>query len=153
MSEVKHLLILIHSRSGTNRTLGEAVLVGARKANIAIRVKAPQEADELDLLWMDGVIFISPEHFGSMAGLLKDFFERTFYPTENQLQGRAMAIVIGTGLDGVGALESIQRICRGYRFREVQEALILKTPITETHLKQCEQLGEAMAIGLEAGIF
>ncbi|MGA1109617.1 MAG: flavodoxin family protein [Pseudomonadales bacterium] len=153
MSEVKHLLILIHSRSGTNRTLGEAVLVGARKANVAIRVKAPQEADELDLLWMDGVIFISPEHFGSMAGLLKDFFERTFYPTENQLQGRAMAIVIGTGLDGVGALESIQRICRGYRFREVQEALILKTPITETHLQQCEQLGEAMAIGLEAGIF
>jgi len=153
VSEVKHLLILIHSRSGTNRTLGEAVLVGARKANIAIRVKAPQEADELDLLWMDGVIFISPEHFGSMAGLLKDFFERTFYPTENQLQGRAMAIVIGTGLDGVGALESIQRICRGYRFREVQEALILKTPITETHLHQCEQLGEAMAIGLEAGIF
>ena len=153
MSEVKHLLILIHSRSGTNRTLGEAVLVGARKANVAIRVKAPQEADELDLLWMDGVIFISPEHFGSMAGLLKDFFERTFYPTENQLQGRAMAIVIGTGLDGVGALESIQRICRGYRFREVQEALILKTPITETHLHQCEQLGEAMAIGLESGIF
>ena len=153
MSEVKHLLILIHSRSGTNRTLGEAVLVGARKANVAIRVKAPQEADELDLLWMDGVIFISPEHFGSMAGLLKDFFERTFYPTENQLQGRAMAIVIGTGLDGVGALESIQRICRGYRFREVQEALILKTPITETHLQLCEQLGEAMAIGLEAGIF
>jgi len=153
VSEVKHLLILIHSRSGTNRTLGEAVLVGARKANVAIRVKAPQEADELDLLWMDGVIFISPEHFGSMAGLLKDFFERTFYPTENQLQGRAMAIVIGTGLDGVGALESIQRICRGYRFREVQEALILKTPITETHLHQCEQLGEAMAIGLEAGIF
>jgi hypothetical protein len=56
-------------------------------------------------------------------------------------------------LDGVGALESIQRICRGYRFREVQEALILKTPITETHLEQCEQLGEAMAIGLESGIF
>lgn len=153
MSEVKHLLILIHSRSGTNRALGEAVLVGARKANVAIRVKAPQEADEHDLRWMDGVIFISPEHFGSIAGLLKDFFERTFYPTENQLQGRAMAIVIGTGLDGVGALESIRRICRGYRFREVQEALIVKTPITQTHLEQCEQLGEAMAIGLEAGIF
>jgi NAD(P)H-dependent FMN reductase len=153
VSEIKHLLILIHSRSGTNKTLGEAVLVGARRANVAIRVKAPQEADELDLFWMDGVIFVSPEHFGSLAGLLKDFFERTFYPTENQLQGRAMAIVIGTGLDGVGALEGIRRICRGYRFREVQEALIVKTPVTQTHLEQCEQLGEAVAIGLEAGIF
>ena len=102
---------------------------------------------------MDGVIFISPEHFGSIAGLLKDFFERTFYPTEDQLQGRAMAIVIGTGLDGAGALDSIRRICTGYRFREVQDALVIRAPVTKAHLEQCRHLGEAMGMGLEAGIF
>ena len=149
----KHLLIIVHSRSGTNQALGRAVVEGAREADIEIRLKAPEEADENDLFWMDGVIFVSPEHFGLLAGLLKDFFERTFYPTENQLQGRAMAIVIGTGLDGAGALSSIQRICTGYRFKEVQEALIIKAPICDEDLAACRALGTAMALGLEAGIF
>ena len=149
----KHLLILVHSRSGTNQALGRAIEVGAQDADIEIRLKAPEEADENDLFWMDGVIFVSPEHFGLIAGLLKDFFERTFYPTENQLQGRAMAIVIGTGLDGEGALSSIRRICTGYRFKEVQEALIIKTPILDQDLAACRALGAAMALGLEAGIF
>ena len=77
----KHLLIIVHSRSGTNQALGRAVVEGAREADIEIRLKAPEEADENDLFWMDGVIFVSPERFGLLAGLLKDFFERTFYPT------------------------------------------------------------------------
>ena len=149
----KRLLIIVHSRGGTNQALGRATVGGARDADIEIRLKAPEEADEKDLLWMDGVIFVSPEHFGSIAGLLKDFFERTFYPTENQLQGRPMAIVIGTGLDGAGALSSIRRICTGYRFKEVQEALILKTPIRDEDLNACRALGAAMGLGLETGIF
>ena len=64
-----------------------------------------------------------------------------------------MAIVIGTGLDGAGALSSIRRICTGYRFKEVQEALIVKTPIRNEDLAACRTLGTAMALGLEAGIF
>ena len=64
-----------------------------------------------------------------------------------------MAIVIGTGLDGGGALSSIRRICTGYRFKEVQEALIIKTPIRDEDLDACRALGTAVGLGLEAGIF
>ena len=48
-----------------------------------------------------------------------------------------VAIVIGTGLDGAGALSSIGRICTGYRFKEVQEALIIKAPICDEDLVAC----------------
>ena len=61
--------------------------------------------------------------------------------------------MIGTGLDGAGALSSIRRICTGYRFKEVQEALIIKAPICDEDLAACRALGTAMALGLEAGIF
>ena len=52
-----------------------------------------------------------------------------------------------------GALSSIRRICTGYRFKEVQEALIIKAPICDEDLAACRALGTAMALGLEAGIF
>ena len=58
-TNVKHLLIIVHSRSGNNQALGQAVVEGARQADIEIRLKAPEEADENDLFWMDGVIFVS----------------------------------------------------------------------------------------------
>ena len=56
----KHLLIIVHSRSGTNQALGQAVVEGAREADVEIRLKPPEEADVNDLFWMDGVIFVSP---------------------------------------------------------------------------------------------
>ena len=49
-TNIKHLLIIVHSRSGTNQALGQAVVEGARQADIEIRLKAPEEADENDLV-------------------------------------------------------------------------------------------------------
>lgn len=127
----KHLLIIYHSRSGTNQQLVDAIQAGVERdpGHVTLRIKTAFAADEADLLWADATIFVSPEHFGYMAGALKDFFERTFYPTENQVAGRSISIVIGTGLDGQGALASIRKICTGYRFKEVQPPIIApKTP-------------------------
>ena len=117
----KHLLLIYHSRSGTNQRLVDAIQTGIERdeCGVILRTKTAFGADADDLLWADGTIFVSPEHFGYMAGALKDFFERTFYPTENQVAGRSISIVIGTGLDGQGALASIRKICTGYRFKEV----------------------------------
>ncbi len=87
----KHLLIIYHSRSGTNQQLVDAIQAGVERdpSNVTLRIKTAFAADEADLLWANATIFVSPEHFGYMAGALKDFFERTFYPTENQVAGRS----------------------------------------------------------------
>ena len=151
----KHLLLIYHSRSGSNQRLADAIQAGVERdqGNVTLRVKTAFAADEDDLLWAVATIFVSPEHFGYMAGALKDFFERTFYPTEHQVAGRSMAIVIGTGLDGQGALASIRKICTGYRLKEVQPPIIVIGPPSADDLSACETLGATFAAGLEAGVF
>ncbi len=52
-----------------------------------------------------------------------------------------------------GALSSITRICKGYKFKEIQEPLIIVGELTEEGKTRCEELGMGMAAGLEAGIF
>jgi multimeric flavodoxin WrbA len=85
--------------------------------------------------------------------LLKDFFERTYYPAQDQLRGRPFALFVCAGNDGSGAVSSIQRIARGYGWREVQPALIVRSDDVESRLPECEELGKTMALGLSMGLF
>ena len=113
----------------------------------------PLEANYKDLLWADGVIFGTPENFGYMSGILKDFFDRTFYEVEGKVDGLPFAVFISAGTDGQGAVESIRRICRGYKFREVQEPLVIVGNFSDSIILKCEELGMSMAAGIENGIF
>ena len=63
------------------------------------------------------------------------------------------AIVVSAGNDGTGAVRSIQRIARGYPFREVQEAIVVVGHPGAVQVEACEQLGAALAAGLELGIY
>ena len=121
--------------------------------NVEVRFLSAFEADDKDLLWADGLIFGTPENFGYMSGALKDFFDRTFYEVEGQVDAKPYCIFIGAGNDGQGALMSIHRICNGYNFKEIQEPLIVVGDLTETDLSRCTDLGMGFAAGLEAGIF
>lgn len=106
-----------------------------------------------DLLAADGYLFGTPETFGSMCGLLKDFFERTYYPALGRLNGRPFALFVCAGNDGSGAVRSIQRIARGHGWREVQPALVVRSEEVELRVNDCEELGAAMALGLALGVF
>ena len=151
----KHLLIIYHSKTGSYATLARAVLRGAKHKDIDfdVRFMVPLEANYKDLLWADGVIFGTPENFGYMSGILKDFFDRTFYEVEGKVDGLPFAVFISAGTDGQGALDSIRRICRGYKFREVQEPLVIVGNFSDSIILKCEELGMSMAAGIENGIF
>ena len=41
-----------------------------------------------DLLQADGYIFVTPENLASMAGVMKDFFDRTYYAVLERITGR-----------------------------------------------------------------
>jgi multimeric flavodoxin WrbA len=153
---VKHLLIVYHTKTGNTGRLAEAVRKGAigdAVSGVEVRCRRAGEAGPADLLWADGVLLGTPENFGYMSGAMKDFLDRTFYEVEGKLQPLPCAVFISAGNDGSGALTSIRRIVKGYPFREVQEAVIARGPVTAAHLARCEELGLALAVGLEAGIF
>ena len=153
--EQKHLLIVYHSKTGKNRRMAEAVNRGANHKDIDVDVRFLEafRGGPDDLLWADAIIFGTPENFGYMSGALKDFFDRTFYEVEGRLDGKPYAMFVGAGNDGSGATTAIQRICNGYNFREVQPALLVVGDIKQAQLDSCEELGMAMAAGLESGVF
>lgn len=135
--------------------MAAAVERGAMHPDIQVDVRSRMafDANSDDLRWADGVIFGTPANFGYMSGALKDFFDRTFYEVEGEVDAKPYCLFVGAGNDATGAVSSVQRICTGYKFREVSEPLVIIGDLVPEGEQQCEEFGMAMAAGLEAGIF
>ena len=150
----KHLLIIYHTQSGNTGQMAAAVMAGCQQeAEIETRLLSAFDAGLEDLRWADGLLFGTPENFGTMSGALQDFFDRTYYPAEPYQLNLPYALFISAGNDGSGAVRDIDRIAKGYPLRKISEPLIAKGDITPEHLQQCEEFGLAMAAGLSIGIF
>jgi multimeric flavodoxin WrbA len=75
------ILIIYHSQSGNARQMADAVVRGIDSVdNVTAILKPAQLATLEDLLSCSGLAIGSPEYFGYMAGQVKDFFDRTYYP-------------------------------------------------------------------------
>ena len=134
----------------------KAVWAGAEDdaiEDVTVRCLHALDAGPEDLRWAHGLLFGTPENFGTMSGLIKDFFDRTFYAVEGELAPLPYALFISAGNDGRGAAREIERIARGYPFTPVAEPLIVRGPPTEDALGAARELGMTLAAGLSAGIF
>lgn len=158
---MKRLIIIYHSQSGRTHQLAEAVAAGAREEaagagdeqTLTVSIKTAFNARLEDLLSADGLLFGTPENFGTMSGALKDFFDRTYYPAEPYQINLPYGVFISAGNDGSGAVREIERIAKGYPLRRVAEPLIAKGEVSQQHLQQCRELGLSMAAGMVMGIF
>ena len=163
---MKTLLIVMHSLTGGTRQMAEAAAAGpAREVLARARLLRATEAGPDDVLAADGYLFATPETLAGIAGLMKDFFDRTYYPALGRIEGRPYASLICAGSDGANAARRIARIATGWRLRQVAEPLIVctraQTPeailaqktIAPEDLARCADLGEALAAGMAAGIF
>ncbi len=156
MAENRHLLIVYHSRSDSTRRMADAVCEGASSAEfsgIEVRMLDAASAGADDLLWADALILGTPENFGYMSGLLKDFLERVYYPCLEQVAGKPWALFVRAGNDGSGAIESVTRIVTGLRLRQVCEPLLIAGDFDPARLEDCRELGALLAAGLESGMF
>jgi multimeric flavodoxin WrbA len=163
---VKTLLIVWHSLTGGSRQMAEAAAEGARsETEVALRLLSAREAGPDDVLAADAYLFAAPENLASMAGVMKDFFDRCYYPVLGRIEGRPYAAMVCAGSDGQGAVRQIERICTGWRLKAVAPALIVcthaQTPeailapkiIAPDELARCRELGEALAAGLVLGVY
>ena len=107
---MKTLLVVFHSRGAKTAAMAAAVERGAWRAleeaealdEVTVVVKRAPDAGPEDVLAADALILGTPENFGYMSGLMKDFLERVFYPCESRLEGRPWALFVGAGQDGRG---------------------------------------------------
>ncbi|TAD76587.1 MAG: flavodoxin family protein [Sphingomonadales bacterium] len=156
------LLILWHSRTGASGALAQAAANGAGSA--AIQVCAADATPEM-LLAADGYVFCCPENLGTMSGLMKEMFDRSYYPVLGRIEGRPYATIIAAGSDGEGAQRQIDRIATGWRLRRVAEPVIVnfgaQTPEAIAAPKQvpvkaiaaAHTIGATLAEGLRLGLF
>jgi multimeric flavodoxin WrbA len=158
------LLIVYHSKTGGSRQMAEAAAVAAEK-EVDTVLKVARDAEPDDLLQADGYIFCAPENLAAIAGIMKDFFDRCYYPVLGRIEGRPYAQMVCAGSDGENAARQTARIAQGWRLREVQPPLIIcafaQTPeeiladkkIPENQLALCRDLGSAIGAGLSMGVF
>lgn len=150
----KRLLIVYHSQSGSTERLARSATRGARREEgVEVRLLRAAEAGAADLAWCDALLLATPENFGYASGALKEFLDRTFYAASAQQLNRAYALLISAGNDGSGAVRQLTRILRGYPLREVAEPLIVRGEPSTTDLESAGDAGQAMAAGLQLGIF
>jgi multimeric flavodoxin WrbA len=163
---MKTLLIIYHSQTGGSLQMAQAAAAGARtETTVTTHLLHAPDAGPDAVLAADGYLFVTPENLGNMSGLLKDFFDRCYYPALDHINGRPYASLICAGSDGSNAARQIARIATGWRLKAIAEPLIVcthaQTPaaiqqqkvIAGSDLEACQELGAAMAGGLALGIF
>ena len=164
---MKTLLIVYHSMTGGTLMMAQAAAAGARTEEPAMQVSLLRAADThaADVLNAGGFIFATPENLAAMSGMMKDSFDRTYYPALDRLNGRPYATLICAGSDGRSAAQQIERIATGWRLKPVADPIIVCTHaqtaeeilrpkhIPERDLKLCEELGATLASGIALDIF
>ena len=156
---MKTLLIVYHTRGVKTAEMAQAVERGALAAlkeaesesEVRVVVKRCADAGPDDVLGADALALGTPENFGYMSGMMKDFLERIFYACEGRVEGRPWALFVSAGQDGSGAITSVERIVTGLRLKKVREPILALREVTPEVLAQCEELGATLAVGVALG--
>ena len=156
------LAIIWHSRTGTTEALARAAKEGAGDGAVLL---CAEDVSPDDLLEAQGYLFACPENLATMSGMMKEMFDRCYYPVLGKIEGRPYATLIAAGSDGSGAQAQIDRIAKGWRLKraappvivnmdaQTPEAILAQKTVPPDRLAEANELGEALAEGLELGIF
>ena len=163
---MKQLLIVYHSQTGGTQQMARAAQSGATGASsLSVRLEFAPDIGPEAVLESSGYLFACPENLAAMSGLMKDFFDRTYYPVLDRIQGRPYAIMICAGSDGTNAARQIERIATGWRLKPIADPLIVCThaqaperilapkQIGPDDLARCSELGATIAAGMDLGIY
>ena len=144
------ILIIYHSQSGNVEEMAYAVKRGIEKTKgFLVEMKKAQDATWEDLQEAAGIAIGTPDYFDYMAGTVKDFFDRTFYPSQSKIKGSLTAnlpsvFFVSGGTGGEPAVESLKKIGAAFKFKVI-DYVSGSSKLTPELLIQCEDLGEKLA--------
>ncbi|WP_339693621.1 NAD(P)H-dependent oxidoreductase [uncultured Parasphingorhabdus sp.] len=163
---MKKLLIVYYSYTGGTAQMVEAAADAAREEEGSeICVMRAEDCQPEDMLSADGYIFATPENLAAIAGVMKAFFDRCYYPLLGKIEGRPYAAMICAGSDGENARKQVERIATGWRLKKVidsqiicthaqtEEEILAQKTIGPTDLAKCSEIGATLSAGLAMGVF
>ncbi len=142
---MKKVLIVYHSQSGNTEAMARSVSEGARLAGATVTLKKAIDANADDVLGCDILVIGTPNYFGYMAGMVKDFFDRVWIVIREKVGGKPYATFGSKGGGGAQALDTVERICDGLKMIRAFEGLLATRKPTEEDLEQCRKLGQNIA--------
>jgi multimeric flavodoxin WrbA len=163
---MKNILVVYHSMTGGTEQMARALVMGAKvEEGVTTRLLHASAVLAADVIDAEGYIFATPENLAAISGLMKDFFDRCYYPALDLINGRPYAVLVCAGSDGQSAVRQIDRIATGWRLRRAADPIIVCThaqspeailapkTICAADLDRCSELGAALATGLAIGVF
>ena len=146
------VLIVYHSMSGNTRAAAEAVAEGVKGvAGAEALVVEAAQAGIRELLDCTTLAVGTPDYFSYMAGGLKDFFDRTFYPTQGKITDKPVGIFVTHG-GGGKAVESVKSLCRSFKLRLACAPVLVKDSPAGDARNPLVAMGELLAkLAVEGG--
>jgi multimeric flavodoxin WrbA len=94
------ILVIYHSQTGRTEKMAKAVADGAKIIErTEVILKKASEATLDDLLACSGLAIGTPENFGYMSGMIKDFFDRTYNGAQDKVFRKPYVVFISAGND------------------------------------------------------
>ena len=138
------VLVVYCSMSGNTKAAAEAIAEGAKSAKAQVVLKSGVDADAKDLLDCGAVALGSYDAFSYMGGGLKDFFDRAFYPTQNQVTDKPYAAFLTHG-GGGKALQSIESVAQSFKLKKVADPVLIKGRPEGKAIADLKALGAKLA--------
>jgi multimeric flavodoxin WrbA len=140
------ILVVYHSLGGHTPKMAEAVAEGARGVQGAeVTVKTGLDADTVDLLNCDGIALGSPDYFSYMAGGLKDFLDRTYYPSQGKVTGKPAVAFGSAGGPASVVLGVLEQAIGWFKFEKVAESVGSSGGVSPGVVDECKELGRLLA--------
>ncbi|MDE0872982.1 MAG: NAD(P)H-dependent oxidoreductase [Acidimicrobiales bacterium] len=149
------VLIVYQSRSGATLQLAESLVAGIESASdlIDIEITTVKRSALLgtskDVRSADALVIATPEHFGSMAGATKVFFEEIWAGCLDQTQGLPWQLLVKAGTDGAQTTEGVQKLAKAQGWKQFRPPLLVVGDLTETALNSAFELGQLLAVSLD----
>jgi len=139
------VLIVYHSQSGNTEEMAKKVAEGVKEGGATVILKKAVDANAQDFLGCDVIAFGTPNYFGYMCGMVKDYFDRIWVTVREKADGKPYATFGSKGGGGAEGIASVERICDGLRMKKLLEGVLATRKPTEEVLTQCRDFGKKLA--------
>ena len=142
---MKKILIVYHTQSGNTELMAKAVAEGATAAGATVALKKAVDANVDDILNCDLIAIGTPNYFGYMSGMVKDFFDRVWGTIRDKVGDKPYVTFGSKGGGGGQALDSVEKICDGLKMIRAYQGVLATRKPTDDVLVECRELGKKIA--------